>query len=354
MSGGQKQRIALARAVYSHSDIVLLDDVLSAVDSNTAAHLVEHCLNGLLKGRTVVLVTHFVKMCTRGIDNCELVVRMKGGKIASQGPPEHHLSPNSSSMLRTSSSQSSMRSFKVEDKKEEESAPDKHHEESAGGANISLDVYKRYARAMGSWRFWTAYTLVNLIAHVLMLSQGWWVGKWVNAPNRDTRPVFFFGIYSIIQLASSISMTAMYLTLIAGAVKASRILHQRLTQAMFGAPFRFFDVTPHGAILNRFSKDCEILDTEQVENLQPVLDYGCQVLFVASSSHSLRAEYSTLTLPYFIVTISFILPVFLIPAALISAAFFFLGRLYVRWVNSPLSSLRPLTPPLPQERPRCS
>ena len=284
MSGGQKQRIALARAVYSQSDIVLLDDVLSAVDSNTAAHLVEHCLNGLLKGRTVVLVTHFVKMCTRGIDGCELVVRLKGGKIVSQGPPEHHLSPNSSSMLRTSSSHSSMRSFKLEDKKEEESTPVKHHEESAGGADISLDVYKRYARAMGSWRFWVIYTLINLVAHVLMLSQGYWVSIWVNAEDRDSRPVFFFTVYSIIQLASSISMTAMYLTLIAGAVKASRLLHQRLTQAMFGAPFRFFDVTPHGAILNRFSKDCEILDTEQVENLQPVLDYGCQVLFVASVS----------------------------------------------------------------------
>lgn len=40
---------------------------------------------------------------------------------------------------------------------------------------------------------------------------------------------------------------------------------------------------PLGNVLNRFSKDTEVQDTEQVENLQPVLDYSVQVLFVAST-----------------------------------------------------------------------
>ena len=74
----------------------------------------------------------------------------------------------------------------------------------------------------------------------------------------------------------------MYLMLIWGAINASRTIHQRLTNSVFGAPFRWFDSVSNGAVLNRFSKDCEILDTEQVENLQPVLDYSVQVLFVAS------------------------------------------------------------------------
>lgn len=55
MSGGQKARVALARAVYSYTKHVLLDDPLAAVDSHTAKHLVEQCFNGpLLKDRTVV------------------------------------------------------------------------------------------------------------------------------------------------------------------------------------------------------------------------------------------------------------------------------------------------------------
>jgi ABC-type multidrug transport system fused ATPase/permease subunit len=89
-------------------------------------------------------------------------------------------------------------------------------------------------------------------------------------------------VYSVIQLLSALSLTAMYLTLIVGAIKASKILHRNLTSAIFAAPFHFFDRTSQGSIVNRFSKDCEILDTEQVENLQPVLDYSVQVLFVAS------------------------------------------------------------------------
>ena len=55
LSGGQKARVALARAVYSFTQHVLLDDPLAAVDSHTAKHLKDKCLDGpLLKGRTVV------------------------------------------------------------------------------------------------------------------------------------------------------------------------------------------------------------------------------------------------------------------------------------------------------------
>jgi ABC-type nitrate/sulfonate/bicarbonate transport system ATPase subunit len=51
----QKARVALARAVYSYTQHVLLDDPLAAVDSHTAKHLVEKCLRGpLMKGRTIV------------------------------------------------------------------------------------------------------------------------------------------------------------------------------------------------------------------------------------------------------------------------------------------------------------
>ncbi|KAG8730641.1 hypothetical protein FRC11_006220, partial [Ceratobasidium sp. 423] len=59
LSGGQKARVALARAVYARTQFVILDDVLSAVDTHTAEHIVQRCLRGpLLRNRTVVLVTH--------------------------------------------------------------------------------------------------------------------------------------------------------------------------------------------------------------------------------------------------------------------------------------------------------
>lgn len=57
-SGGQKHRVALARAVYAHADVVLLDDPLSAVDAHVGRHLFDACICGLLAGSTRILVTH--------------------------------------------------------------------------------------------------------------------------------------------------------------------------------------------------------------------------------------------------------------------------------------------------------
>ncbi|GIQ82626.1 hypothetical protein KIPB_003794, partial [Kipferlia bialata] len=59
LSGGQKQRIALARAVYSDSDVYLLDDPLSAVDAHVGRVLFNQAIAHLMEsGKTVVLVTH--------------------------------------------------------------------------------------------------------------------------------------------------------------------------------------------------------------------------------------------------------------------------------------------------------
>ena len=73
-------RIGLARAVYSKSDIILLDDPLSAVDSVVAKHIFDNLLDskeGILKNTIRVLVTHQ----TQFVDRVDTIMIMENGKI---------------------------------------------------------------------------------------------------------------------------------------------------------------------------------------------------------------------------------------------------------------------------------
>ncbi|CAG8823864.1 5355_t:CDS:2, partial [Racocetra fulgida] len=58
----QKARIALARALYSEAQILLLDDFLSTMDSSIAHQIIENCLKSpLIDGRTVIIATNYVR-----------------------------------------------------------------------------------------------------------------------------------------------------------------------------------------------------------------------------------------------------------------------------------------------------
>ncbi|KAG0668198.1 ATP-binding cassette transporter yor1, partial [Pichia californica] len=74
LSGGQKARINLARAVYADKDIILLDDVLSAVDSKVGKHIIDDCIMGVLKDKTRVLATHQLGL----IDSADRMIFMNG------------------------------------------------------------------------------------------------------------------------------------------------------------------------------------------------------------------------------------------------------------------------------------
>ena len=89
LSGGQKARVSLARAVYSRASYLFLDDVLSAVDAHTAAHLFEKCLCGpLLQQRTVILVSHHVQLCAPGAKH---VLHLDNGMASFSGSAEEYM-----------------------------------------------------------------------------------------------------------------------------------------------------------------------------------------------------------------------------------------------------------------------
>ena len=80
LSGGQKQRVAIARALAAHSPIMILDDALSAVDTETEEKIIG-ALRSDLRGVTVLLITHRVSAARRA----DRIVYLDEGRIAETG-----------------------------------------------------------------------------------------------------------------------------------------------------------------------------------------------------------------------------------------------------------------------------
>ena len=77
-----KARVSLARAAYSQSDIVIMDDPLSAVDAYVGKSILDHCLlEGPLANRTRILVTHSLHV----LDKVDYIYVMENGSIIEQG-----------------------------------------------------------------------------------------------------------------------------------------------------------------------------------------------------------------------------------------------------------------------------
>lgn len=83
LSGGQKQRVALARALLREPRILLLDDCLSAVDTQTEEKILGH-LARVFEGRTVLLVSHRIST----VKDADLILVLEDGRIVERGTHE--------------------------------------------------------------------------------------------------------------------------------------------------------------------------------------------------------------------------------------------------------------------------
>ncbi len=81
LSGGQKARISFARATYSERDILLLDDIISAVDVHVAEFLIKETILKYLKGKTIVLATHAANFA----EYADEIIILKKGVVVRKG-----------------------------------------------------------------------------------------------------------------------------------------------------------------------------------------------------------------------------------------------------------------------------
>ncbi|KAL9126805.1 MAG: hypothetical protein Q9217_004200 [Psora testacea] len=144
----------------------------------------------------------------------------------------------------------------------------------------------------------------EIISHLYDVTQS---RNWVNQVNNRYYLLGYILIAAVFMLVKAVRMATLFM----GSLRASRLLHAWLLQAMIKARFQFYDCTPLGQIVNRFSRDIEIIDQE----LAPIL-LGYQ-----------HAIFSVLTI---LILISVITPAFLLPGILILLVYFLIGTLFVK------------------------
>ncbi|KAI2497361.1 hypothetical protein MHU86_17126 [Fragilaria crotonensis] len=326
LSGGQKQRVSLARAAYSNADVLIFDDPLSALDPEVAIKVFEECIIGFLKGKTRLLVTNQLQCLPR----CDCIVALgKGGHVIEQGTYEYLMTVEKGEVqrllkdLEDSAKKSSEASDEALSKGGEgskasvkpgvaspspsktEEAPSEQEgrdvktlvtrEEREVGA-VKAEVYLKYMRAGGGFFRFSFVFLFFILSTAVNLVRDVWISLWTSDTSfvKHGKEFYLGGYAGFAILVGVFTFYRSYLLAFFG-VRASKEMHQNVLSSIFRAPMSFFDTTPTGRILSRFSKDMFTIDQELVD----VLDF---VVFMALSVVVTIATIAFAT-PWFIVTL---------------------------------------------------
>jgi len=315
LSGGQQQRLSLCRAIYHPSDIVLLDDVLSAVDAHVAQHLVKACLTGpLLQGRTRILVTHQVAL-TLPIADQALVLGLDGRMVAQGNPKED---PSVMKELGQVAVAVDAQAVNGEGEQEEEVNEDAKTQEpvaeakkptslvaptpstllTAKGQGTQLVKAEQKAEGRVKWRVYLAYVqaaggFTLAVPAVLTFAgvqafyyfQNKALGDWVVQLEEDGQahhsadgvyPYIYFSIANIAVVVLQALLTSW------GSLLASRRIHHGMGRRVFRAPMSWFERTPLGRVQNRFSSDMDTIDVDVMDTLTKVLSRLSAVLTITA------------------------------------------------------------------------
>ncbi|RLN96733.1 hypothetical protein DYB28_008289, partial [Aphanomyces astaci] len=310
LSGGQKARISLARACYSDADIFILDSPLSAVDAIVQNEIFTKCFLGLLRHKTVILVTHSPEIiASKCIDQ---LIELKGGHLI-QTTVDNQMALTDALVtpLRVrvgfaDDSHDNHDDYRSEPSQEWDRsilltpslaspypAPFLHGMpftpfEEAGAATyddqsgrlvldegrsqgrVSTKVFASYLQAVGGWKkvlFWVA---VLAIWQGLTISGDVWLSRWSATVKDGTASTsadylhdagYYLSIYAVFALGSVAMTMVRTLSIFSSGVAASRRLFENMTNALLRAPMRFFDTNPIGRILNRYSNDINTVDS---------------------------------------------------------------------------------------------
>ncbi|XP_051689838.2 ATP-binding cassette sub-family C member 12 isoform X2 [Oryctolagus cuniculus] len=365
LSGGQRQRISLARAVYSNRQLYLLDDPLSAVDAHVGRHVFQECIRKTLRGRTVVLVTHQLQF----LESCDEVILLEDGEICEKGThkelmeergcyaklvhnlrglqfkdPEHIYNAAMLEALKESPAERSQETGEEKDEgRESETAPEfvdvkvPAHQlvqtESPREGTVTWRTYHTYVKASGGYLL----SLFAVSLFLLMIGSSafsnWWLGFWLDKGSQVTcgsqgnKSVCEVGevladmgqhMYQWVYAASMGAVLSFGIakgfTFTKTTLMASSSLHDRVFDKILKSPMSFFDTTPTGRLMNRFSKDMDELDVRLPFHAENFLQQFFMVLFI-------------------LVILAAVFPAVLLVVAGLAVGFFMLLRIFHRGVQ---------------------
>ena len=280
LSGGQKLRINFARAVYHDSDVVLLDDPLSAVDAHVGKALFEGCIvNGLLRDKTRILVTHHLHV----LPHVDEILVMDQGRIVQRGAYAELCESDThfAETLRRFSvpiEKENAIGAELEGKGDDQKGPLTLSTEASINAkdddavsSVSFATYVNYARFTGKP---VVLLLATLLGMLVVNGLQFWASlilcNWVQglaSPSNSTGDANHAIKYGVVCLLVAVFDWLNYAIHIVAGHWASRSIHKKSLDNHFKATIAYFDKTSSGRILGKFGKDMGVIDTDVPVNL---------------------------------------------------------------------------------------
>nr|XP_005578552.2 ATP-binding cassette sub-family C member 8 isoform X12 [Macaca fascicularis] len=363
LSGGQRQRISVARALYQHANVVFLDDPFSALDIHLSDHLMQAGILELLRDdkRTVVLVTHKLQY----LPHADWIIAMKDGTIQREGTlkdfqrsecqlfehwktlmnrqdqeleketvTERKATEPPQGLSRTMSSRDGL--LQDEEEEEEEAA------ESDEDDNLSSVLHQRAeipwqacAKYLSSAGILLLSLLVfsQLLKHMVLVAIDYWLAKWTDSALTLTPAArncslsqecsldqtVYAMVFTVLCSLGIVLCLVTSVTVEWTGLKVAKRLHRSLLNRIILAPMRFFETTPLGSILNRFSSDCNTIDQHIPSTLECL-------------------SRSTLLCVSALAVISYVTPVFLVALLPLAIVCYFIQK-YFRVASRDLQQL---------------
>jgi ATP-binding cassette subfamily C (CFTR/MRP) protein 1 len=280
LSGGQKQRIALARAMYSHSSCVLLDDPLSAVDAHVGHSLLTEGICGFMGDRTRLLCTHDPKV----IQQCDRVLWMSGGRIRKLDAYQNLVDNDQEFAAFVRGDQddavdSAVVSTRDANRKDASTSHPENAENDLLAQKDTVEEEDRTTKAV-SWSVYGALLstrlsiiLFSLCIPFLLIGNGslvitqlwlsWWSSDRYGLP-RNT----YIAIYVALAAAQLIFLYIFGFLLSVACAHSTHILFDKAVRRLLGAPIHFFDRTPLGRHMNRLTSDVDKMDNALPETVR--------------------------------------------------------------------------------------